>query len=155
MKLFSLLAGLGRRKGQEDKPVHCLEENEKEDLLEIFRKVERFMIEKKPYLDGDLCIAELSRSLYTSRPLVSLAINQCTGMNFRSYLNSYRVDYAASLIRSNPDTKLEEVSRMSGFNTLPTFNSAFRKKMGLTPSAYSRQIIYPKELLSSLVGEVQ
>ena len=94
------------------------------------------MEEKKPWLDGDFCVGQLAKRLFCNRAFLSKTINICSGHNFRWLVNYYRVLYASSLMKDDPYLKIEEVAKMSGFNTLPTFNSAFKYVMKERPSEY-------------------
>ena len=102
----------------------------------LFYKIEQIMKEKRPYLDGDFCVEDLARMVCSSKSYVSKAINMVGKTNFRPYINSYRVKYAADLIRRDPRMKMSEVASMSGFNSLPTFNSSFKSQMSMRPKDY-------------------
>ncbi|MGN1225881.1 MAG: helix-turn-helix domain-containing protein, partial [Candidatus Cryptobacteroides sp.] len=105
-------------------------------LKMLFYKIEQIMKEQKPYLDGDFCVEDLARMVCSSKSYVSKAINMIGRSNFRPYINSYRVKYAADLIRRDPRMKMSEVASMSGFNSLPTFNSSFKSQMSMRPKDY-------------------
>jgi len=115
-------------------------EDEEPKMRKLYSRVLTLMEEKKPYLDGNFSIGQLSRTLFCNRAFVSKTINLCSGHNFRWLINSYRVRYAAQLMRDDPMMKIEEVARLSGFNTLPTFNSAFKMNMKERPSEYLTKI---------------
>lgn len=56
-------------------------------------------------------------------------------MGFNDYVNSLRVSNACKYLRKT-DKSITEISNIVGFNTLRTFNRAFRKQLGITPSEY-------------------
>ena len=59
-------------------------------------------------------------------------------MGFNDYVNSLRISNACKqLIKS--DASITEISENVGFNTLRTFNRAFMKQTGMTPSEYRKQ----------------
>ncbi len=64
-------------------------------------KFERYMRQKKPYLNSDLRITEMAAELITNRTYLSAFINQEYGMNFSSYINRLRLKELANL-QSNP-----------------------------------------------------
>ena len=105
-------------------------------LKMLFYKIEKIMKEQKPYLDGDFCVEDLARLVCSSKSYVSKSINMVGKTNFRPYINAYRVKYAAELIRKDPRMKMSEVASMSGFNSLPTFNSSFKSNMSMRPKDY-------------------
>lgn len=102
----------------------------------LYSKITAYMTERKPYLDGDFTLDDLARKLQTGRNAVSRAISYCSGRNFKQFLNWYRVKYAQDLIRKDPRLKMSEVAQMSGFNTQPSFNLAFRINTSGTPSQW-------------------
>ena len=63
---------------------------------------------------------------------------QMTGQGFTEYLNAYRLNTAAELLRTTDDTVLA-VAEQTGFKNLSYFNRAFKTHYGLTPKAYRRR----------------
>lgn len=61
-----------------------------------------------------------------------------TGTTFTDYLNRYRVNRAAELLRAS-DRKILDVAMEVGFDNASYFISRFRKYMRCTPQAYRRQ----------------
>lgn len=110
--------------------------DDSESLKKVFDKIERLMKEKKPYLNCDFSISMLAAAIFCSQTMVSRAINRMSGKNFCNYVNSYRVDYAAELMRKDRRLKISEIAKMAGFNSLPPFNSSFKIQMKMCPSQY-------------------
>ena len=54
-------------------------------------------------------------------------------------MNYYRVQYAKELMRENKERKMIEVAMASGFNSVVTFNMAFKINENLTPSEWLRE----------------
>lgn len=106
----------------------------------LYDKAKTYMEEKRPYLYGTFSIGELSQKIYANRTHVSKAVNSLSGMNYSTFVNSYRVKYAAELISKDPRMKMEEVAKLSGFNTIATFNSAFKAIMNERPSEYQAKV---------------
>lgn len=63
---------------------------------------------------------------------------QMTGQGFTEYLNAYRLNTAAELLRTTDDTVLA-VAEQAGFKNLSYFNRAFKTHYGLTPKEYRRR----------------
>ena len=63
---------------------------------------------------------------------------QMTGQGFTEYLNAYRLNTAAELLRTTDDTVLA-VAERTGFKNLSYFNRAFKTHYGLTPKEYRRR----------------
>lgn len=106
---------------------------------DIYERIIAFFEKEKPFLDSNLTINEVVRSLYTNKLYISRAISQFTGRNFCQFVNYYRVTYSMHCFRENPDLKMHELAAMSGFNSIVSYNMAFRLFMGENPSEWSRK----------------
>ena len=102
------------------------------------------MEQEKPYLDGDLKMADLAGQLSIPSHHLSQIINERLDKNFFEFVNAYRVEQAKRILRDpqKQDYKILRVAFESGFNTKTTFNSAFKSEVGTTPSRYREQ--YPE-----------
>jgi len=76
--------------------------------------------------------------LATNDAYASRAINQGLQMNFRTFVNSLRIEHAKGLLHETRQSVIE-VAMASGFNSKATFNRVFSKHVGRTPTAYRRQ----------------
>jgi AraC-like DNA-binding protein len=115
-----------------------LEKNQVEILSE---ELNRLMTEEKIFLNNELSLPTLADKLKISIHDASYLINEVTGNNFYNYINSKRVEEAKRLLLSD---KLEELNMLgiafaSGFNSKTTFNTAFKKWTGLSPTQYQKQ----------------
>lgn len=105
----------------------------------LYKKVLDYFEDKKPYLDEEISLDDIARSLYTNKAYLSKTVNVMSGQNFRQFINYYRVEYAIELIRRDPHLKVEELAMMSGFHNPVSFNMAFRLFKGKTPSEWIHQ----------------
>lgn len=66
-------------------------------------------------------------------------------MNFSTYVNQQRIDYAKNLLIS---TKLSvaEIAFESGYDSLRTFNRSFRQISGISPTDFRRTLSGPSDL---------
>ena len=99
------------------------------------------MEEEHLYRDATLDMEMLSGRLELSKGYVSQIINQKEGKNFFEFINHYRVNDVKSKIGN---TKFKHLSLLgialeAGFSSKSTFNAAFKKITGLTPSAFQKQ----------------
>jgi AraC-like DNA-binding protein len=85
--------------------------------------------------DKPLSLALLERELHVSRYYISHVMHDKLGVGFNDYVNSLRVSEACRFLRTT-DMSITEISDASGFGTLRTFNRAFIKQMGVSPSDY-------------------
>ncbi|MBQ9112260.1 MAG: AraC family transcriptional regulator [Clostridia bacterium] len=77
----------------------------------------------------------LEKELHISKYYISHIMSNKLRMGFNDYINSLRVSNACKYLQKS-DKSITEISDIVGFNTLRTFNRAFLKQMGITPSEY-------------------
>jgi AraC-like DNA-binding protein len=101
-------------------------------------KLIRFMEEKKPYLDRDLNIQDLSEMTGIQRHHITQVLNEKHGKNFFTFINEYRVKDVISRFGNPENDKFTilAIAYDSGFNSKTTFNSIFKSQTGMTPSQY-------------------
>jgi AraC-like DNA-binding protein len=105
----------------------------------IMNRVADLMEKESPYLNPDLSLPELAAMTGIPRGDLSTAINASGGGNFYDYVNSYRLKRVRKLLVDNPDMSVIEAAFSCGFNSKSTFNEAFKRDTGLTPSEYRRR----------------
>lgn len=106
---------------------------------DLYERIMAYFETEKPYLDGELTITDVVKALYSNKLYISRAISQFTGRNFCQFVNYHRVMHSVECFRNNPDLKVNELGSMSGFNTIVSFNMAFRLFMGENPSDWCRR----------------
>lgn len=77
----------------------------------------------------------LERELHISKYYISHIMSNKLKMGFNDYINSIRISNACKYL-TKTDKSVTEISYLVGFNTMRTFNRAFQKQMGMTPSEY-------------------
>ena len=130
------LSGTGRH--QRAGPERVREESKRIDSL--FERVEDYMQREKPYLDDMFSMTTLASEMMTNKSMLSKTINEKSGKHFCQYVNSYRIRHAVSLMKRDGRLKVGEISLMSGFHTVASFNLAFKLFMNDTPSEYMRTL---------------
>ena len=58
-----------------------------------------------------------------------------------TYMRNYRMNYAASLLRSDKTLKVAEIAGLVGYDSPSKFTAAFHQTMGKTPLEYRKSII--------------
>ena len=106
----------------------------------LYNEVVSIMENRRPWLQDDFGVEDLARMTRTNRMYLSKAINFHSGRNFSQLTNYYRINYARDLIRKDPSLKMNEVSRMSGFHTVVSFNMAFKLNERMTPTEYAQSL---------------
>jgi len=106
----------------------------------LFDRVEAYMQKEKPYLDDMFTMTQLATEMMTNKSMLSKTINDMSGKNFCRYVNAYRIQHAVSLMKSDSRLRVGELSLMSGFHSVASFNMAFKLIMNDTPSEYMRTL---------------
>ncbi len=109
-----------------------------DDLDKCFCKIDDYFKTERPYLDPDLTLPRLAKSLNVPLHHLSQVINEVYGQNFFEFINKYRVEEVKNKI---VDPKFDKYSLLgiafeSGFNSKSAFNRVFKKFTGTTPSEF-------------------
>ena len=126
------------KKIQVDKyATSTLTEEQKEDLKLLITNT---MENEKLYLSRDFTIDIFSKHLNVSRTYISQVINEKFNMNFSNYINEYRIKEARRVLTddANKNLTIETIALSIGFGSKSSFNSAFKKYTGITPSFYMK-----------------
>lgn len=101
-------------------------------------KVTDFMKNKKPYLNPDLNLSDLSISLNFTRAELSKIINTGFGKNFNDFINEYRVNAFKAKLESGEHQQLSllGIAYDCGFNSKATFNRVFKKITQNSPTEF-------------------
>jgi AraC-like DNA-binding protein len=86
--------------------------------------------------DSMLNLRSLSRLLNEKAHYVSQVINQDLGANFYELVNRTRIERAQRLLVEAPERTVLEIALSVGYNAKSTFNTAFRRQTGVTPTEY-------------------
>lgn len=96
------------------------------------------------YRTPGLTITSLAEFLETPEHRLRALINRRLGhRNFSTFLNRYRIDEAKEALadREKVDLPVLTIAMDLGYNSLPTFNRAFRTETGQTPTDFRKQVI--------------
>jgi AraC-like DNA-binding protein len=85
----------------------------------------------------ELSLSILEDELHLSKYYISHLFGDKLGIRFNDYINSLRISEACRLLRTT-SLSITEISEVSGFGTLRTFNRAFIKQLGTSPSEYRK-----------------
>ena len=92
------------------------------------------------FLEPALTIAQLARRSGYPEYLVSAVINRRFGCSFWDYINRLRIDATcASLADAGDPRTILDIAYACGFTSKSTFNAAFKKQVGQTPSVWRRR----------------
>ncbi len=127
------------------KDIHSNKKNTEPPTEEInfeLLKLKKYMHEKKPFLNPSLTIQDISNDIEIPTRDLSLLINHKLGQHFFDFINSYRVENAMVILKDNTKNKMTilEILYEVGFNSKSSFNTAFKKHCGITPTEYRKSL---------------
>jgi AraC-like DNA-binding protein len=95
----------------------------------------KIIVFDKKYLDKNYSAQDLANEIGTNTRYISAVVNVRFHMNFTSFVNSYRINDAKSILvdKRYQDLNIEEVSDMVGFSNRQSFYAAFYRFTGITP----------------------
>ncbi|WP_298762717.1 AraC family transcriptional regulator [uncultured Polaribacter sp.] len=115
------------------------QQNQGENQEEI-NQLSTFMVAHKPYLNPSLSIRNLAEEIQMNPRDLSVLINQNLNQHFFDFVNEYRIEEAKEMLK-NPAKKeftVLEILYEVGFNSKSSFNTAFKKHTGLTPTQFRK-----------------
>ena len=100
--------------------------------------IEKYMQDKKPFLANILTLEQLATQMEMPPRTLSNIINRHFKRNFFEFINEYRIDEAKRQLAApeNKSKTIIDIMDQSGFNSKATFNTFFKKLVGVTPSQY-------------------
>ncbi len=109
-----------------------------EAKIDLIIRLKAVMETEKIYMDSGLTLPRLAQKLSVSLHSLSREINNYYNQNFTEYINSFRIEEACKMLSSDiyDNLTIEGIAYDCGFNSLSSFNSAFKKQMNLTPSQF-------------------
>lgn len=114
-----------------------------QELDKDIDNVKQFMVNQKPYLNPSLTLRVLAEKIKMNARDLSVLINQHLNQHFFDFVNEYRIKDAKEILK-DPNKKeytVLEILYQVGFNSKSSFNTAFKKQTGLTPTQYRKQFI--------------
>ncbi len=109
-----------------------------ERMAQVAYKLKTVMEQDELFKEEDLSLNRLSNTIDVSENHISETLSQHLKTNFFHFVNGYRVEAAKQLLR-NSNKLVSTIAYDVGFNSKSTFNSAFKKAVGDTPTAFRNQ----------------
>lgn len=110
-----------------------------EDLY-YYRQIERITEEKKLYLDKAMTRDILLQEYNVPKARIPKVLSKYAGVEtLNEYINTKRLNHAASLLIENNGMKLIDVARNSGFSNTTTMYRLFMKHYDMSPSEYVKR----------------
>ena len=112
---------------------------DRSDAAAMIERMNLLMANENLFRDEELSLQRMSELLGVTSHQLSNVINRKLKMNFRSYLNSYRVAEARKLLVDNPEMSVLEIAFATGFNSKSSFNESFLRLCGVSPREFRNQ----------------
>ena len=124
----------------EEKPEAKTHVIPKHEAYFLLKKINDYMLQSEPFLNPELSLKQLATELKTPERLLSGVINQYSNQNFYDFINNFRIEKAKKLLAEDTLKKstIQEIFYDSGFNSKSTFNLAFKKSTGITPTEFKK-----------------
>ncbi|KFC23937.1 helix-turn-helix domain-containing protein [Epilithonimonas lactis] len=118
------------------------QKTEPETLNDDLLKLKKYMSDEKPFLDPALTIQDISEAMNVPFRELSVLINHQLGQHFYDFVNTYRIETAMEILRDPSKSKVTilEILYEVGFNSKSSFNTAFKKHTGNTPTEYRKSL---------------
>ena len=131
--------------------VNISEKLTREGMIELGKKLDRFMTNSVDCLKHDFTIAELAEKMGVDNVYLSCYITNELEMDFYTYVNDFRVDYATKLLDSSPELSISAIAEKAGFSSINVFESLFERRYTCSPNLYREQGGYkPDEIVRPL-----
>ena len=111
---------------------------DKEISQQLKQQLDKLMLNDQPFLNNLLNLKMLADLLDVTPHQLSQLLNMTYGLNFYDFINKARVDNIQKMLanKSFQHLAIIDIAFQSGFNNKNTFNRAFRKHTGETPSTF-------------------
>lgn len=110
--------------------------------IRLIMSLKSKMADERIFTDSTLTLDKVAKMLGTNRSTLSKAINSGLGVNFATFLNSYRIKEAIKLLNDNraQSYKMESIGQMCGFNSRQAFHRAFKNETGMNMRQYAKKL---------------
>lgn len=117
-----------------------LTETQKNALL---KKLLYLMENEKYYINEKLSLEDVAIKLDSNTKYISQIINETYNKNFYNFINTYRIEEAKKLLASSENDKFSilGIAQTVGFLSKSSFNAAFKRYTGLTPTEFKASML--------------
>ena len=114
-------------------------DNEVIERLKLYaRQAEEYLRQSEAYINPNLSIKDVADATGIYSKNLSRAINTILDKNFFDLINGYRVEKSMRLllVKKEKGLTIETIAELCGFNSRFTFNTAFKKAVGMTTTQW-------------------
>lgn len=116
---------------------------------EYFQKLKKLMEEEKLFLNHNLRASEVASKLGLPVYQLSHLLSIKNKFNFFDFVNGYRIEEAKRMLNDSLNNHLTilAIGMEAGFNNKSSFNRAFKKFTGETPSSFKKEYEMVEKIL--------
>ena len=121
---------------------HIQSKKNEKSHKEVIYNLETYMENEKPFLNPSVTIQRISDDINIPVRDLSILINHKMGQHFFDFINAYRIEHAMMILKDSTKSNVTilEILYEVGFNSKSSFNTAFKKHTGNTPTEYRKQM---------------
>jgi len=143
-ELFDGLVDYERNEPTNEKNVSTKQTRDQSELAQqIFRALDNQIKQSELYKTPKLTVQHVATQSGVAVKETSWAINEIAGKNFNDYINTMRIEAVKEQLtaqaQSQSQKSILDIALECGFNSKSTFNLAFKKLEGVTPSHFVKE----------------
>lgn len=106
-----------------------------------YNKINLFFKNEEIFLNKNLNLRNLSINIGLTENDIRQAIKNTTGLNFKDFINKYRIEYSVELMKAGflINGIISSLGEKSGFESKQTYYRAFKKFKNSTPASYWKE----------------
>ena len=93
-------------------------------------------------------LSEIARSVGTYREKLTLMFREQTGMTVFAFIREARIARGVELLQQT-EIDVQDIALLIGFHNAGNFATAFRERMGVTPTAYRQRLLEQRDAQAS------
>ena len=115
-----------------------LENLEEDPFFDLSESIKEYLTKEMPFLKTDFSISDIALAMQVPQNHVAYCISSIMLTKFATLKSDLRIDYAVKLLSRNLNDSftIEGIAQQSGFKTRASFYSAFKERIGITPTEY-------------------
>ena len=126
-----------------DEPVQLLIPSVNEPDVLINKLISEFR-ENKLYLNSELTIHDVAKTVGSNRTYLSAIINQNFNQNFCGFVNGFRVKELERMILENPDYVLNQYVELCGFGSVNSMKRSVAANAGMSFNDFRSSLLMKK-----------
>lgn len=113
-----------------------------ENIVKILHGLKKFE-EKNMFLQKNCSINFVAKKIHTNKTYLSKILQSHKQKKFVQYITDLRIEYALSQLKNDTTFRKYDIKSIAselGFNTAESFSKAFKKRTGIYPSFYIKNL---------------